>query len=53
MENLVAAKDVIFKMRFLALYLDFSKSVHSPTSITDRLNLSSADIIVSNKFLKQ
>ena len=52
MEDAVAAKDDIFKARFLGLNLDFSKSAHSLTSIRDRLNEGSADI-VSNKSVKQ
>ena len=52
MEDSVAAKDDTFKARFLALNLDFSKSAHSLTSIRDRLNEGSADI-VSNRSVKQ
>ena len=51
----VAAKDDTFKVRFLALNLviDFSKSAYSLTSIRDRLNEGSADIIVSNRSVMQ
>ena len=51
-EDAVVAKDDTFKARFLALNLDFSKSAHSLTSIRDRLNEGSADI-VSNRSVKQ
>ena len=52
MEYSVASRDDSFKARFLALHLDFSKSAHSLTSIRDRLNEGSADI-VSNRSVKQ
>jgi len=45
MEDSVAAKDDTFKGRFLALNLDFSKSAYSLTSIRDRLNEDSTDIV--------
>ena len=51
-KDLAAAKDDTFKVRFLALNLDFSKSAHSLISIRDRLNECSADI-VSNRSVKQ
>jgi len=52
MEDSVAAKDDTFKARFLTLNLDFSKSTHRLTSIRDRLNEGSTDI-VSNISVKQ
>ena len=52
MEDSVAAKDDTFKARFLALNLDFIKSAHSLTSIRDRLNEDSTDIVF-NRSVKQ
>jgi len=51
MEDSVAVEDDSFKARFLALNLDFSKSAYSLTSIRDRLNEGSADM-VSNRSVK-
>ena len=52
MEDSVAAADDSFKARFLALQLDFGSSAYSPSSIRDRLNKGSADV-VSNRSVKQ
>ena len=52
MEDSVAVTDDSFKARFLALQLDFSTSAYSLSSIRDRLNEGSADV-VSNKSVKQ
>lgn len=52
LEDSVAATDDSFKARFLALQLDFSTSAYSLSSIRDRLNEGSADV-VSNRAVKQ
>ena len=52
MEDSVAAADDSFKARFLAIQLDFSTSAYSLSSIRDRLNEGSADV-VSNRSVKQ
>ena len=51
-QDSVTAADDSFKVRFLALGLDFSRSAHSLTSIRDRLNEGSAGM-VSNRAVKQ
>ena len=51
-EDSVTAADDSFKARFLALGLDFSRSAHSLTSIRDRLNACSTEM-VSNRAVKQ
>ena len=52
MEDLVTAPDGSLKERFLALNLDFSISAHSLTSIRDKLNEDSSEI-VSNRVVKK
>ena len=51
MEYSVAAADDSFKARFQALQLDFTNSAYSLSSIRDRLNEGSADV-VSNRSVK-
>ncbi|KAF3832800.1 hypothetical protein F7725_026465, partial [Dissostichus mawsoni] len=52
MEDSLIAEHGSLKARFLAFGLDFSRSAHSLTSIRDRLNKGSAEI-VSNRAVKQ
>ena len=51
-EDSVTAGDDSFKARFISLGLDFSSSAHSLSSIRDRLNACSTEM-VSNRAVKQ